>query len=355
LPKIGVGLDIGTSSVKLIELQGGGTIRVNRFAVVPLPEGALNSGVINNQAGVAASIREAFHQSKISQHQVIVAIAGQAVIVRHIKMTGIAMLNGQELANAIRWEAERYIPFPIDEVNFAFEVINRDNEQNELEIMLVCAHNDIINSHLQVLKEVGIQPISMDIQPFALMRVFGMENAKGQGNVALLDIGAGTSDLTIVKDGVPRFTRIIPVAGTRFTQLISNGLALGFDEAERAKISYSDALFENSSQNPESMEFKVSMVMAEGLKELALELRRSFDYYQLQQRSETITRLLVSGGGSKIRNLIPYLNNQLGIPAELGSLGMKIDCPEKMVADFYEYLPNLGVALGLALREVTAG
>jgi type IV pilus assembly protein PilM len=103
------------------------------------------------------------------------------------------------------------------------------------------------------------------------------------------------------------------------------------------------------------MEFKVSMVMAEGLKELALELRRSFDYYQLQQRSETITRLLVSGGGSKIRNLIPYLNNQLGIPAELGSLGMKIDCPEKMVADFYEYLPNLGVALGLALREVTAG
>ena len=153
------------------------------------------------------------------------AIAGQAVIVRHIKMP---LLSDTELASAIKWEAESYLPFPINEVTLDYQLIQRDEQLNEMQVMIVCAHNDIIYNHLEVLKEVNFTPLAMDIQPFSLIRTFGFESGPSNGSIALLDIGAGTSDLTIVKDEVPRFTRIIPIAGTRFTQMIMNNFNLEF-------------------------------------------------------------------------------------------------------------------------------
>lgn len=351
MPKIGVGLDIGTSSVKIVELKqiNKEMIGVNQWGQVPLPEGALTGGVINDHHTVSQALREVFHQSRISLHRAVIAIAGQAVIVRHIKMP---IMSDEELANAIRWEAERYIPFPVDEVSLDFEVIQRDLDQGELEVMLVCAHNNIVDSHLEVLKEVGVTPIALDIQPFALMRTFGIGATQSQASVALLDIGAGTSDLTIVKEGVPRFTRIIPVAGTKFTQTVAKNLGVEFDAAEQAKITMSDALFDLRAAAPDSPEFKVNLAMSEGLQELTMELRRSFDYYQLQQRNENVSRLVVSGGGSKIRNLAAYINNQMSIEVDPGLSRDNFSCNEKRREEFGQKFPMLTVAIGLALREV---
>ena len=298
---------------------------------------------------VGEAVKEIFQKSRIGSRRAVVAIAGQAVIVRHIKMP---FMNQEELKQAIPWEAERYIPFPIEEVTLDYKMISSNEEQTEMEVILVCAHNDIILSHLETLKQVGIQPLAMDIQPFALMRTFGLESSVSNESIALLDIGAGTSDLTIVKNGVPRFTRIIPVAGSRFTQMISKNLALDYIEAERLKITTSDAMYNFANAMENSNDYRVNFSMMEGLKELVMELRRSFDYYQLQQRNEKITQLLVSGGGSKIKNLIDYLNSELSIPTSSGLLLRKIDCADKINDEFHQALPMLTVSLGLALREV---
>jgi type IV pilus assembly protein PilM len=351
LPKVGVGLDIGTSAVKIVELQtqGKDQIAVSQYGMVELPDGSLGSGIVKDFDGVAAAIKEAFRAAKINARRVVVAIAGQTVIVRQMR---IPLMSDAEAATAIKWEAERYIPFPSDEVTLDFSIIKRDLNLGEMEVMLVCAHNDIIHSHLETLKQVGVAPQAMDIQPFALMRTLGMEAAPNSESIALLDIGAGTSDLIIVKESVPRFTRIIPLAGAKFTQIISKMLSLDFPAAERAKIEFNDALFDFERAERETVSYQINFAIAEGLKELVMELRRSFDYYQLQNRNEEISRLIISGGGSKITNLATYLSGQLNIPVEKSILPAGFHCPERIRAAFEADFPKYAVAYGLALREV---
>lgn len=348
---IGLGLDIGTSSVKMVELERGvkGTAMVSRFAKIPLPPGALNGGVVSNGREVSQAIAELLQLTKIKQKKAAVAIAGQAVIVRHIKMP---LMSEEELQNAIRWEAERYIPFPVDEVNMDCQIIETFPESNEMEVMLVCAHNDIVYSHLQTLEDSGIQPVAMDIQPFAVMRAMGLEDSNSDDTVALLDIGAGTADLTIIKKGMHRFTRIIPMAGSHMTTSVANHMNLDFNEAEKLKIAHGDALFDVNASS-DDVRRKVNFALQNCLKELALELRRSFDYYKMQQRNETIKELVVSGGGSKIVNLIPFLRQELNIVVKSAFYHDEVDCPEKLRSEFEEMFPILTVALGLALREVT--
>lgn len=351
MAKRGIGLDIGTSAVKLVEVEGTPqSVRISRFGTAPLPEGSLNSGVVANIAEVSMAIREIFQKNKVTAKNVAVAIAGQAVIVRNIKMP---VMPQEELDGAVRWEAEKYLPFPAEEIILDYQVINRDEAQQELEIMLVCAHNSIINSHLETLKESDLQPVAIDIQPFALMRAVGLENSANRNSIALLDIGAGTSDLTIIKNGVPRFTRIIPLAGQRLTEGVQKNLEVSFAEAEQLKIKHSDALLELAQYSTDSPAFKVNFAIQESLRELVMELRRSFDYYQMQQRNEEISQLIIAGGGAKMKNLISFLNKELGVPVVAAQAANNpATANQNTQAQINEALPMLMVAYGLALREV---
>ncbi|HYH01779.1 MAG TPA: type IV pilus assembly protein PilM [Bacillota bacterium] len=350
MAKVGVGLDIGTSSIKLVELEGSNPIRINRFGRIPLPEGALAGGVIKNSEAVAESVSEAFRTLQIKHKRVQVAIAGQAVVVRNIKMP---LMEDSEVANAIRWEAERYIPFPVDEVCMDHIIINRDQQQQEMEIMLVCAHNDIINSHIEVLQKAGLQPMAIDIQPFALMRALGMEKVDNTQNVAVLDIGAGTSDLSIFKAGISKFTRILPLAGNRFTENIMKQMGNKFGDAEQLKVKYADATLDITAFGPEVPEYKVNFSAQDTLRELVLEVRRSLDYFHLQQRNEVISKMVVCGGGAKIKNLIDFLKQELDIKVTSSLDAWNIVCNPNFQADFETAKPIMLVALGLALREVT--
>ncbi len=350
MPKIGIGLDIGSNSVKLVELTAGNkrAARLNRFQMIALPDGVISNGVVADQTVVSEAVDELFRKSKISLRRVVIAISQQAVIVRHIKMP---VMEDDQLGNAIQYEAERYIPFQLDEVTLDYKIIGKDPQQDELEIMLVCARNDIIASHVETLRQIKVQPLAVDIQPLALMRIFGLDSPLVQGSIALLDLGAGTTDLTIFKDGVPRFTRIIPMAGHRFTSTVSGSLSLPFEEAEEYKVNYSDALYNIQQAAPDSPEFKVNFAILEGLRELAMELRRSFDYYQLQQRNEEIKRVVVTGGGARLKNIIQFLRNELNVPVECG-LTDKVICPDKLKNQFMLEFPVFATALGLGLREV---
>jgi type IV pilus assembly protein PilM len=350
LAKIGVGLDIGTSSIKILELEGGNPIRIQRFGRIPLPDGSLVGGVIKNGMAVTDTIREAFDALQIKTKRIQVAIAGQAVVVRNIKLP---LMEDNEVANAIRWEAERYIPFPVDEVTMDFNVIERDLQQREMEVMLVCAHNDIINSHMEALQKAGLQPVAVDIQPFALMRALGLENSENESSVAVLDIGAGTSDLSIFKAGISRFTRILPLAGNRFTENITKVMGGDFAEAEKLKVKHADAILDLAAVAPESPEYQVNFSIQDSLRELVLELRRSFDYYQLQQRNEEVAQLVIAGGGAKVNNLAQFLNQELGIKVVSSLDAWNLSFLNNLQTDFEAAKPIMLVALGLALREVT--
>lgn len=349
MAKVGIGLDIGANSLKVVELQGGFKPRLIRFGKLVLPEGALNAGEVKEREQVGKAIKELFAKNKISSKQVTIAIAGQAATIRHIKMP---LMEDNEIANAIHWEAKRYIPFPVDEVTLDFKVIKRYPEQNEMDLLMVCARNDIIYSHVETLRDIGFQTIAVDVQTFSLMRAAGLENTNTDGAVALLDIGFETSDLMILKDGIPLFTRVIPLAGNGFTKTIATNLGITNAEAEEIKINELDALMENDSLQSQSFDVKANFAIEESLKELTLEIRRSFEYFRLQDRNEEVNQLIINGGGSLLTNMATFLNRELGIPVIDGSIPQKISMSKKLREKIEGELPLYSVALGLAMREV---
>lgn len=349
MAKRGVGLDIGANSIKVVELQGGSKPRLICFGKTALPEGAISAGEIKEREQVGKAIKELFANTKISSKRVAIAIAGQAAIIRHIKMP---LMEDSEVANAIHWEAERYIPFPVDEVTLDFKVIRRFEDQNEMDVLMVCARNDIIYSHIETLRDMGIQTQVVDIQTFSLMRAAGLEATKTEGAVALLDIGFESSDLMILKDGIPLFTRVIPLAGNRFTKTIATNLGIRPEEAEEIKINKIDALSQSESGQVQSLDARANFAMQEGLKELTLEIRRSIDYFHLQERNEEVSRLIINGGGSLLPNLATFLNRELGLPVIDCSFPQGINVSKKLYAKLEGELPLYSVALGLAIREV---
>ena len=348
MARVGVGLDIGANSIKVVELQGGLKPRLSRFGKVALPEGALSAGEIKDREQVGKAIKELFAKTKIRSKRVVIAIAGQAAIIRHIKLP---LMEDNEVANAIHWEAERYIPFPVDEVTIDYKVIKRYADQNEMDVLMVCARNDIIYSHIETLRDIGLQTQVVDIQTFSLMRAAGLEKANSEGAVALLDIGFETSDLMILKDGIPLFTRVIPLAGNRFTKTIAANLGITSEEAEEIKINKIDALSQSESLS-QSLEAKANFAMQEGLKELSLEIRRSFDYFHMQERNEEVNRLIINGGGALLPNIGTFLNRELGIPVIDSAISNGISVPKKLRLKLEVELPLYSVALGLAMREV---
>jgi len=252
----------------------------------------------------------------------------------------------EELDSGIRFEAERYIPYPIEDACFAYEVINEDAGNNEMEVMIVAAQRQLIESHVQCLKLAGIQPLAVDVQPFALVRALGLTKTQHNKTMAVLDIGAGTSDLVIYRSGSPRFTRIIPIAGNRLTQAVANEFKKSVQEAEKLKIKLGNPLTEEASTD----EARVSKAISPVLDELIVEVRRSLDYYRLQQRGDEVDQIVICGGGARLKGCETYFTRELGMRVTKGNpLNLLTVDPSD---ELFDTAPVLSVGIGLALREV---
>ena len=352
LSNIGIGLDIGTSAVKMVALKGGRTIQLHRLGINPLPVGAVQGGEIKDIATVGAAIAGLFAQQELEPGQVVVALSGQTVIVHLIK---INLQNKEDISDIIHKEAGKYISLPLKEVNLDYQVLREDKIRQEADVVLACAPKKVVADHLEALKTAAVKPRAMDIQAFALVRAAGLEDTKatGNGSVALLDLGEETSDLIIIERGLPVFTRIIPIAGATFIRMLVDNMKVSFNEEEDLKIAYGDALY-NLDEVTENKDYLVNLWVREGLKMLAGELKKSLEYFQMEQQHRGgINELILSGGGALLKNLPAYLNQELGLKVSLCTAPPQLASTSQYQEEFSRSLPIYNVALGLALREVT--
>ncbi len=351
-----IGLDIGTSAIKVAQVTriGNGIFRLDRLGVTPVPIGAIEGGTVNSVSMVARHIVKLLRQYRIGVRQVMAAVAGEAVIVRMLKFPAMPR---KELAGALGWESEKHLPYPVNEAIIDFDVIDTDPATGEQEVLLVAAHRSLIESHVAVLKEAKLQALAIDVQPFALARTIGGNLAAGQGgaapiNIAVIDVGAGTTDLTIFEGEIQRFTRIIPIAGHYFTHAIAAQLGVSDQEAEALKIARGQVpLPDKPTVNPEDE--RLCSAIGAVMRELAMEIRRSLDFYRLQYHSE-ITRLVATGGGTALRNMSDSLESELSIRVEIADPFTMVQ-PSRRVSSS-KLLNRVGslfcVAIGLALRGV---
>lgn len=351
----GVGLDIGTSAVKVVELKKGPSgLELLHQASLPLPAGAIQNGVIAQAPEVTDTIKRVLKLAHISTKEVYVAVAGQSVVVRQIRLP---IMSEAEVREAIPWEAEKHLPYSPDQAVIDFHIIGpaADNE-GEMEVMLVAAQNDLVYSHVSVLEEAGLEPVAMDVQPFALLRSLGLEQERSDRCCGIIDIGAGTTDVVIFRGDSLKFTRIIPVAGQRFTQVVAEGLQCSFIQADEIKAREGRVFFGNEPElaDPNSIPARVFQIVRPVLEELLLEIRRSVDYFKLQNRGDGVDELVLTGGGSKLSGLDRLLSNELGIPTRVGDPldGVHYNHRSFDPASLQGIGPMLAVSFGLAQRGV---
>lgn len=347
-----VGLDIGTSAIKVAQISRmGQSFVLDRVQVAPLPMGSIEGGSVVNTPVVAQTVVTVLHQARIRSRRVMAAVAGEAVIHRIIKMPNMPR---KELDGAIGWESEKYIPFSLAEAVYDYDIVQELPESNEIEILLVAAQRSIIESHIAALTKARLQVLAIDVQPLALSRALGNYfSAEGpQGTIAVLDVGAGTSDLTIFSAGVQRFIRIIPIGGNYFTNAIAKRLNISSQEAESLKISQGMAPLPGQPSDSAENE-QLASIIGGVMDELVMEIRRSIDYYHLQYH-ENVSTLVTTGGGIGLRNMDAYLAQALGLRVEIADPLSELHsssarCAPKLLASAG---PIFSVAIGLALRGV---
>lgn len=350
---INVGLDIGTSAVRAAVVQTGKGVPVlQRYGQVALPEGAVIAGEIVEEAVVRDALTQLWKTAKLPKKRVVVGIANQRVIVRRVD---IPYMAEDELAQALPFQAQEYIPIPIDEAILDFvplEEFATPNGEPMMSVLVVAAHKDMAADVLRVVGNAGIKVMAIDLQAFALTRsVLGADFELDSGVQAIVNIGAGLTQVILLKAGTIRFLRILTMGGATFTEALADRMPMEPEQAEQYKRRTGVAI-EGVPEGREG-EGLAKMVLTEEADLLIEEIRGSVDYYLGQSGGDNLERLFVAGNGARLPNLANRLGRSLGVAVEpvrvLDEQKMQVGKLGLSDVELAQAQPVLPVPVGLAM------
>jgi len=334
-----VGLDIGTHEVKAVELtEVRDQVKLTAFGSVP----------IENKEDLPVALGELFREAGIKTRRVATAVSGRSVIIRYINMPA---MSDDELKGALRYEADKYIPFEVDEVILDcarlsdFGETTNPNGEKEMKVLLVAVKQSVIDEHVELIQQVGLTPALIDVDTFALGNAFefnAMHSPRVEDEervIALVDVGAVKTSINIVKNNTSYFSREVYLAGNEFTEAISRRLGIDTIEADDIK------------QNPDGREETLEECILPTLDDLANEIHLSLDYYENQYDRE-VDEVYVSGGSAHLPGLQGAFERVFNRRVNFWDPTENLDLrAEKIDPDVLkEKGPQLVVAMGLASR-----
>lgn len=343
-----IGLDIGSSSIKIAEIRDTKKgYHLENFGIVSLPPEVIVDGAIMNSSAVEDAIRELIHSKKIKTKNVCTSVSGHAVIIRKIK---VPAASPEELAQSIQWDAAQYVPFDINEVNLSYEIMNTADEEGNMEVLMVAAKKDLINDYVAVIKEAGLIPVIMDVDSFALCNMFEINYPIKEGEiVALVNVGASVINISVLRGDMVMFTRDVSAGGNQITEEIQRQLGVSFEEAEMLKIGGS-----GSGDTEEVMRQEVQDVIRNISESLSTEIQRSLDFFTATSAEDNISKIWFGGGTSKISGLKEIIEERTSIPCEAVNPFAAVSYDEKNfdIGLLEQMAPQAGVAIGLAIRRI---
>jgi type IV pilus assembly protein PilM len=377
--KATVGLDIGSSVVKAVQLRRSGKgIELEKFGIAEIyPGGDKKAAAASVRELKMAAVRAALQKANISAKQAITAVSGESIIVRYIQLPD---MPEEELKNALKWEAEEYIPFHIDEVNIDSVILGRAGEGGKVDVLLVSAKKELVNEHVDLVRAIGLTPVIIDVDSFAFLNCFEINYQPNPTDViALINIGAEITNINVYMGGISRFSRDITIAGDTLTTAIQSRLGTSFAQAEELKVTEGAPLpaVEGEGEGPaesglldtirgtvekitgeelgeDSQEAIAAKVIKNSLNNLVSEIRRSIQFFENQANGRTVQKVVLGGGTSKLRNLDKLFAHELNLPVEIidplrriSVVGRDIDSDALIKSK-----QMLGVGMGLALRKV---
>ncbi|MHB9131256.1 MAG: type IV pilus assembly protein PilM [Armatimonadota bacterium] len=357
-----VGIDIGSHTIKVVQvIHSRNGYLLTRAGSTPTPPEAVKQGVVEDRLAVAETIHMLLRTLGISTPLAVAAVAGPSVVIRQVRLPS---MPEHQLRKSIHWEARNYISFPVEDSMLEFQILDTHTVDGtpQMEVMLAATPRDLVDSRVETLEQAGLEPIAVELEPFSLIRgVVELVKADPANpeTLALVEIGATFTHITIVSQGAFILTRSVPIAGNHFTEAIVS--VLGVERAQGEEIKEHEVRVvtdEASRANLSPVGQEASRALEPQLEELVREIRRSFAFYDYQQTpgSRTnaggVNRIILTGGTAKLGGLAAYLQDQLSIPVESVNLfgtGM-VQLPDHS-EQLYEQVPLLATAYGLALRE----
>lgn len=349
-----LGLDIGSSSIKLVQMkEQKGQYTLQKFGLKQLEPEVIVDGTVMDAARVVTIIKELVQESNVKLKNVAMSISGHSVIVKKISLPP---MPDDELEIQVKLAAEQYIPFDINEVNLDFHILDpleqSEDGQTQMAILLVAAKKDKVNELTELVKGAGLTPVVLDVDAFAIENMYDINYlASPEEVIALVNIGASVMNVNILKGSTTGkgsaslFTRDISIGGNRYTESIQRDLGVSYEEAEAAKTGA-----RREGLDPESVVTVIDGVNAEVVSEIA----RSVDYFKTTNTDGEINKIVMCGGSAKVPGLIQQLGDRMGVTVEMANPFNQVDTatgkfdPEYLVS----VSSQAAVGVGLAIRAL---
>ncbi|GHG15480.1 pilus assembly protein PilM [Deinococcus indicus] len=375
-----LGVEIGTSAIKVVALRPGSPPSLQHAVMVPTPIGSMRDGLVVEPQAVATELKNLLAEHRITNKFAVTAVPNQVAVTRNIM---VPRMERKDLQEAIKWEAERYIPYPIDDVSLDFDLLDDLStvpEDGQMEVVIAAAPTEAIARQIEVLRLAGLEPSIVDLKSFASLRalrgnLLGEHLTKSTltgtnyteaGEVALvMEIGASSSVINLVRGDRVLMARNINVSADDFTTALQKAFDLDFSAAEDVKLGYATAttptedeedLLNFDMAREQYSPARVFEVIRPVLGDLITEIRRSLEFYRVQSGDVVIDRTFLAGGGAKLRGLAAAISDALGFRVEVASPWLTVQTDQANVDTGYlqANAPEFTVPLGLALRGVTS-
>ncbi len=339
-----VGVDIGTSSIKVCQLKDTRKgPRLIKLGFTPLPRQTIVDGHVLNAAAVVEALNRVFAEAKIKDRDIALSISGQAVIIRKIT---VPMMTPAELDEQIQWEAEQHIPFDIKDVHVDYEVLRRRPEAGQMDLLLVAAKREEVADYTEIARQAKLRPVVVDIDAFTVQNVFEFNRGLApEQTFAIINVGASLASINIVSKEASAFTRDIANGGNYISEQIQKQLGVPFEQAEEFKVM--------ASAGPNQVSPQIGSIIDSVCDSIAGEIQRSLDFFHATSGEPEMHRIFLTGGSSNL----PQLTNAI---ARRSRVGVELIPPLERIPiegkDVNQQLlqaraAQLCVALGLSMRK----
>ena len=337
-----IGLDIGSNSVKLAELnETKKGFRLKNVGEVLLQPQSIVNKVIVKPEPVIEAVGTLVDELRIKTKDVAISISGHSVI---IKKVSVPVMTEKELREAIPWELEQYIPQSIEDVNYDFQILPGETPEGNMDVIIVAAKKDTTNEYLDIVSEVGLNPIVVDVDVFALENMYELNYSETEGVLALINVGASITNINILKDGVSIFTRDITTGGIQLTEWIQREFDVGYQEAEKMKYSM------GKGETPPELE----SLSSEFNDLICGEINRTLEFFSSTLSKDRVQKIMLSGGSSKVPNIADVLTSKTESNVDIINPFKNIEYSSGDFDPDYiqDIAPKMSVATGLALRKM---
>lgn len=335
-----VGIDIGSKTIKIVELQKeGNSFSLSASGIVGYTGNSPDKITDDKEMASLAQIIKKLHaEAGVSSRDVVLSLPESQVFTRTIKFP---LLTDAEIASAVKWESEQYIPIPINEAIIQHTILARNETSTppEVIVLLVAAPRIIVEKYTKVVQLAGLKPVAVETELIAITRALSPEDR----TVLLVDLGASSTDIAISKQGLLSFSRSIPIAGEAFTRAVSQALGVSSAQAEAYKKTYG--------LEQKELEGKVQGALGPVLRLVVDEIKKAVNFYQTEEKGEAPSSLIVSGGTSGMPQIITQLSALVGMEVLIGNPFSKISVDAETAKRIAPYAPLYAVSVGLALRE----